>query len=246
MLAQRVTDETVPGYKQVPYGILYLLAKNEDVTNPPKWDFGTYLLDKYANQTPSFFLDDRDRAVIGSYYLNRGDYLLSNKNNSAAMQEYLRAEKIGKDLAEIRSQLGLRFAEMGNRTAAIAQLRESIRLTESASDLNRLGRLLIQTKRIDEAKASFERALKLDPNLAIAHSNLGAILGMKGDIFGAVQELQTAVRLDPQSSMAHNNLAIAYLKMGKRNEAVSHWQTSLNIDPNQEDIRNELKKLNVQ
>jgi tetratricopeptide (TPR) repeat protein len=194
---------------------------------------------------PSFFLDDRDRAILGSYYLNRGDYLLSNKNNGAAMQEYLQAEKIGKDQAEIRSQLGLRFAEMGNRTAAIAQLRESIRLMESASDQNRLGRLLIQSNRIDEAKAAFERAIKLDPNLAIAHSNLGAILGMKGDFYGALQELQTAVRLDPQSSMAHNNLAIAYLKMGKKNEAVTHWQTSLSIDPNQEEIRNELKKLNV-
>jgi Flp pilus assembly protein TadD len=245
-LTQRVTDETVPGYKQVPFGILNLLAKNEDVTNPPKWDFGTYLLEKYANQTPTFFLDDRDRAILGSYYLNRGDYLINDKNKAAAMQEYMRAEKIGEDLAEIRSQLALRLAEMGNKTAAIAQLRESIRLMESAGDLNRLGRLLIQTKRIDEAKAAFERALKLDPNLAIAHSNLGAILGMKGDMFGAVEELETAVRLDPQSSMAHNNLAIAYLKIGKKNEAVAHWQYSLNIDPNQEDIRNELKKLNVQ
>jgi Flp pilus assembly protein TadD len=245
-LSQRVTEETVSGFNQVPNGVLYRLVPKKDLPNQSPYDFSSYLLEKYADHLPSFYMDDRDRAVLGFYYLSRGDNLIKEKDNGAAMQQYLLAEKIGKDLPEIRSQLGLRFADLGNKTAAIAQLRESIRLMENAEDYNRLGRLLVETNRLDDAKAAFERAIRLNPNLAIAHSNLGAILGVKGDMYGALEELEKSIQLDPQSARAHNNLALAYLKLGKKNEAISHWKTSLTIDPDQQDVRDNLAKLNVQ
>jgi Tfp pilus assembly protein PilF len=245
-LSQRVTEETVPGYNQISYGVLYKLIPKKDDQPSSSYDFSNYLLEKYAAHPPAFYLDDRNRAILGNYYLCRGDDLIKSKKNAAAMQEFLLAEKIGRDLPEVRSQLGLRFAEEGNTTAAIAQLRESIRLMENAGDYNRLGRLLVETKRLDEAKAAFERAIQLNPDLAIAHSNLGAVLGIKGDYYGAMEELQKSLQLDPQNTRAHNNLAIALLKMGKKDEAIMHWKASLSIDPDQKDISKQLEDLHVQ
>ncbi|MCI0411720.1 DUF2723 domain-containing protein [bacterium] len=246
MLAQRVTEETVPGYAQVPYGVLYLLAPKSNVTPTPPIDFQKLRLEKYVNSPPSFYLDDRNRAVLATYHLSRGDNLNTGGSKGPTMQEYLKAEKIGEDLAEIRSQLGLRFADLGNTSAAIAQLRESIQLTESAGDQNRLGRLLAESGRTEEAMRAFIRAIELNPDLAIAHSNLGALLGMKGDVDRALKELQLAVRLDPTNPKAHNNLALVYMKMGRRSDAASEWKMSLNLDPNQPQIKNQLAELKVE
>ena len=245
-LAQRVTPETVPGYKQIPFGIVYILVKKEEKPVERPVDFTKYLLEKNVKTPPAFYLDDRNRAVLASYYLSRGDNVLAAGNNSAAMHEYLRAEKLGEDLSEIRSQLGLRFAEIGNKPAAIAQLRASIQLNESAGDQNRLGRLLAESGRTDEAMTAFIRAIQLDPKMASAYSNLGAILGIKGDMRRAVQALENALTLDPRDPKTHNNLAAAYMKSGKKAAAIAHWKTSLNIDPEQPQIRKQLEQLNVE
>ncbi len=245
-LTQRVTDETVPGYNQLPYGVLYLLARKDSQPGHAPIDFTKYRLEENISSPPSFFLDDRNRAVLASYYLSRGDQALSAGKRGLAMEGYLNAEKLGEDLAEIRSQLALRFADLGNTAAAIAQLRASIQLNESAGDQNRLGRLLAESGRTDEAMTAFVRAIELDPKMAIAHSNLGATLGMKGDMKRAIQALETAVRLDPNDPKSHNNLAIAYMKTGRREAAVAHWKTSLNLDPSQKQVRTQLEELNVQ
>jgi tetratricopeptide (TPR) repeat protein len=244
--AQRVTVETVPGYNQIPDGVVYrLVTKNLQPPHSPV-DFRKYRLEKYTLSPPSFYLDDRDRAILASYRLVRGDTLLAAGKSNVAMQEYFQAEKIGNDLSEIRSQLAIRFADLGNKSAAIAQLRKSIELNETAGDQNRLGRLLVESGRQDEALAAFLRAIKLDPNLAIAHSNLGALLGLKGDMARAVEELEIAVKLDPRSTMAHNNLALAYLKSGRRAQAVAEFQTSLNLDPTQQQVKTQLSELKVE
>lgn len=245
-LAQRVTAETVSGYEQIPYGALYVLARKENRPGLPPLDFANYRLEKYAVTPPAFYLDDRNRAVLASYHISRGDNAMAAGKQSGAMQEYLKAEKLGTGLAEVHSQLAMRFIDVRNTAAAIAQLRASIRLAESAGDQNRLGRLLAESGRTDEAMSAFIRAIELDPGMAIAHSNLGAILGMKGDVRRALQSLETAVRLDPRDPKVHNNLALAYLKAGQRDAAVAHWKLSLNLDPTQEQVKNQLTELQVQ
>jgi len=243
--AQKVTPEAVPGYDQIPFGVLYLLQKKgeKDLRSPV--DFRNYRLEKYVAPQPSFYMDDRNRAILATYFISRGDNVFSAGKSSQAVQQYLSAEKIGWDLSEIRSQLGLRFAEQGNKSAAIAQLRESVKLADSAGVRNRLGRLLAESNRPDEARNEFLRAIELDPNLAIAHSNLGAIHGMKGEVQLAIQSLQKAVRLEPDNTMAHNNLALAYMKVGRRDDAIAEWRTSLNLDASQETVRSQLEELGI-
>jgi tetratricopeptide (TPR) repeat protein len=245
-LAQRVTAEMAPGYDQIPYGVLYMLAKKENPAGRAPIEFGNYNLERFAVSPPSFYLDDRHRAVLASYHISRGDHVLTAGNTGPAMQEYLKAEKLGKDLAETHTQLAMRFIDVGNKTAAIAQLRASIQLAESAGDQNRLGRLLAESGRTDEAMSAFIRAIELDPKMAIAHSNLGAILAMKGDVKRALRTLETAVRLDPRDPKVHNNLALAYLKSGQREVAAAHWKISLNLDPNQQKVRDQLQELQLQ
>jgi Flp pilus assembly protein TadD len=61
--------------------------------------------------------------------------------------------------------------------------------------------------RIPEARRQFEEAIKLKPNLAIAHFNLGVALVRQGHLADAKREFEEVMRLDPENPVARNALA---------------------------------------
>lgn len=71
----------------------------------------------------------------------------------------------------------------------------------------------------DQAVAAGERAVLLNPNLAVAHAKLGEIYGQTGRRDEAVRELQSALRLDPGGADAQRALADLYARMGRVREA---------------------------
>jgi Flp pilus assembly protein TadD len=54
--------------------------------------------------------------------------------------------------------------------------------------------------------AEYREALRLKPDYAEAHNNLGAALGDKHDLEGAIAEYRAAVQLDPNLAQARTNL----------------------------------------
>jgi Flp pilus assembly protein TadD len=66
---------------------------------------------------------------------------------------------------------------------------------------------LYQTGHVDDAIAHFQYALKLQPDLADTHNNLGAALVRKGEVEAAVVHYQRALQLKPDYAGAANNLA---------------------------------------
>jgi Flp pilus assembly protein TadD len=60
-----------------------------------------------------------------------------------------------------------------------------------------LGISLGESGRLDEAIASFREAVRLKPDFARAHFNLGVALYRRGDRAGAAAALREAGRLDP-------------------------------------------------
>ena len=61
--------------------------------------------------------------------------------------------------------------------------------------------------RLDDAIASFQEALKINPEYAEAHSNLGAALQAKGEAGEAASEHRKAIEIKPDDVAAGNNLA---------------------------------------
>jgi len=62
---------------------------------------------------------------------------------------------------------------------------------------------------IDEAISQFQEAIRLKPDDAEAHNNLGTALGMKGQTDEAISQFQEALRLKPDYAEARSNLAYA-------------------------------------
>ncbi len=67
----------------------------------------------------------------------------------------------------------------------------------------------MEQRRLEEAAASYRQALRLKPDYAEAHNNLGVVLKELGQLDEAVASYQQALRLKPDYAQAHNNLGIA-------------------------------------
>ncbi len=83
----------------------------------------------------------------------------------------------------------------------------------------------------DKARASIDRALALDPDLAEAHASLGLLLKNLGDYRGSQNALIRAIQLNPNDSMARMWLAISLEDQGRLNEAAPLLKRARTLDP---------------
>ena len=81
------------------------------------------------------------------------------------------------------------------------------------------------------AVAARREAIRLQPDDADAHSNLGLALAAQGKLDEAIAEYREAIRLQPDSAEAHYNLGIALAHQGKLDEAVAEYRTAIRLKP---------------
>src|SRR5881397_3561574 len=74
------------------------------------------------------------------------------------------------------------------------------------------GIVLLQGKDAVGAEASFREALRLKPDYAEAHYNLGLALLQAGQRAAAIEHLAKAWQLDPRSDEIRRRLAAAYIE----------------------------------
>jgi tetratricopeptide (TPR) repeat protein len=83
----------------------------------------------------------------------------------------------------------------------------------------------------DEAEELYGRAIRLDPWLAIAYTNLGNIRFRRGDEPGAEALYRRAIEVDSRQPEAHYNLGYVMLERGDARQATSHFERALEGDP---------------
>ncbi len=103
---------------------------------------------------------------------------------------------------------------------------------DALAHLNLGSALLEIPGRTQDAIAEYQEALRIYPNYAEAHNNLGAILLQSGRTTEAVAEYQAAVRIDPDYADAHSNLGSALSRIpGRLPEATVELETAVRLDP---------------
>jgi TolB-like protein/Tfp pilus assembly protein PilF len=91
--------------------------------------------------------------------------------------------------------------------------------------------VLVGVPRFYEAHAAAEKALSLDPNLALAHAALGVYNLALWNQQESEKEFQRALELDPGLPATHHWHAYNLVVLGRPREAVEEMKRALQLDP---------------
>jgi len=114
---------------------------------------------------------------------------------------------------------------------------------EYAEAHNELGYLLHKSKRLQEAEASFLRALELKPGFAEAHNNLGNLLYETKRLQEAEAAFRRALELYPDLAQSHNNLGNLLHVTKRLGEAECAFRKAIELKPDFAEAHNNLGNL---
>ena len=130
--------------------------------------------------------------------------------------------------------------DQGLEAQAVVAFEQAAQGTPSASTLYRLGSLLVKTGQSAKARAAYERALTMQPDLAEAGNDLGTLLAEGGDLSGAIARFRAALSATPDYPDALNNLGYALLLTDQPAEARELYERALKIQPDFPEALNNL------
>jgi len=104
----------------------------------------------------------------------------------------------------------------------------------------RLGLVFSKQGRLDDAIREYREALRLNPDDADTHYDLGNALCRKRLWDEAISQYREDLKLNPDDPGGHNNLGVALFQKGNLKEAVSEFQETLRLKPDYTDARRNL------
>jgi predicted Zn-dependent protease len=165
-------------------------------------------------------------------------------------REYLPvSQAFAEQALKLEATLPLAHALLGEIALAGNHLDEAIaqfELERRANPLepslyDRLGDAYNRAARYDEAQASLQEALLLEPNSTGPYILLGKTMLKKGDAVAAVTYLQRAAKMDPANYMTHSLLGQAYRTLGRTDDASRETATAQRLqtasEPKLESLR---------
>lgn len=157
-------------------------------------------------------------------HVNLGNVYLNQRRYAAAEQEYLKALALHPKLLVVHSDLALIYIAKGNGERAIKEIglslglddiltsrgnirfppkHEYLKIIRKGVDIvnmyNGLGILFSQYRLYDYAHLAFAESLKLAPDYADAHWNLGFLFREEGKYDAACKEWKLAKQIDPHN-----------------------------------------------
>jgi Flp pilus assembly protein TadD len=129
-------------------------------------------------------------------------------------------------------QQGWRIHQSGNFAAAEQTYRTVLRAdSNNANAWCYLGIACYDQDRFDEAVASYQRAIQIQPQFPIAYNNLGNTLRMQKRLTEALACFDEALRQQPGYVNAHKNKGTALVWEGRLDEALESYGQALQLAP---------------
>jgi Tfp pilus assembly protein PilF len=169
-----------PHFDQAMTGLSHALLMQGDSDAAKQW------VDKALEYNPQNHLAWYARALIDQ-----------KTDKHAAAADFEKAIEIEPNFAPVRRDFGMLQFQAKNYGSAAEQLAKAIELgVHDAGIYNFLGISYSRTGRLQNAVASYQQALKLNPDLAEAHLNLAYAYQRLNDGPKAAQEYAAACRLE--------------------------------------------------
>jgi Tfp pilus assembly protein PilF len=161
----------------------------------------------------------------------------STTTTEAARPEMGKAEAIS-----LRKELVYSLASHGEWAAAVQPLLELSEQRPNDADVRTLlGTAYREQGLFEQAAASYQEAIRLDPRNAKAYGGRGILREVSGDKSdAALDDFRAAIRLSPREAAYSNNLGFALCVRGRYKEAAEALQEGLRHDPLSRRMRNNL------
>lgn len=219
----------------------------------PSWKIGIYavVVAFIAFGAWQFFIRNAD--------VNQG---LSALNKAYQAQRPIQSRVTGFSYAPFPDTRGAADEKVDERSRDLsgALLLKAVSEKQNPISLHALGRYYLLRKEFDKAIEQFDEAIKLSPQIAQIHSDLGAALLERGkadkakgdyaqsgkDLGKSLEELTEALNLDPSLIEALFNRALCKQQLGLESRAEEDWKDYLNRDSKSEwaeEVRQQLKLL---
>jgi len=111
---------------------------------------------------------------------------------------------------------------------------DPVALAENKIELRRLVQQAVQLRqqaRLDEAVAALRQAMKMDPENADLHREMGITFLLSKEWKRARVEMVEAIRHDQTDADAHNGLGYALEKLGDIDGALKEYRTATRLEP---------------
>jgi tetratricopeptide (TPR) repeat protein len=137
----------------------------------------------------------------------------------------------GKALDPIDGQFVMDFSDSGQVVEAMACFRP-VSVCETVADLFARGVALEEDPAtMEEAISSYKKVLKLDPNYAPAHINLGTLYYNQSDYELAEEHYRKAIECDPRYALAYFDLGNVLDETQRLQEAIAAYKIALQLAP---------------
>lgn len=114
---------------------------------------------------------------------------------------------------------------------------------ERSYTLNSYASFLAGSKKLKEAEAALLEALRLVPDSAMLHLNLGNLQDQAGRKDEALKSYLKALELDPKSLNTHYNLGLLYVELGRNPEARQAFEAALKLAPEDIETKKQLRQV---
>jgi tetratricopeptide (TPR) repeat protein len=128
--------------------------------------------------------------------------------------------------------LGRTAAQAGKYQEAREQFKRSLGDERNVQALFQLALLDIHAGNPSQAYKRLQEAVKLECNLPILHTHLGAVRYLQGQYKEAEAHLRDALAIDGNDQMANFNLGQTLFQMGRADEALATYQRVREVNPN--------------
>ncbi len=172
--------------------------------------------------------EERPEMALGQSLLAQS--LLAAGRTSDALAVMRDARRRGAATTSLQRQLGLTLSETGAAAEALVVLAPLAESGEPRS-LNALALALSEAGRQQEARATVERVLAVDPDNASAYEQMGLVELRLGRWSQAQDESRRALELNPELPLAWNNLGVALYQLDEAAGALDAWQRAVDLDP---------------
>ena len=152
------------------------------------------------------------------------------RNHAAAIEQFRAAVKADPREPNVHFGLGyLLWTQNQFEEAAQEFQAELVNVPANSQALAFLADSDMQLNHSGQAMPLIQKAIKIDPNLARAHLDLGILYADSGHREEAIREFKTAARLSPDDPAPHWRLARLYQSMGNKTEANVEFQKTSSL-----------------